>query len=43
LRISNALMRYYLRIEPDELTDEEWAARLMELAYVRKLEEKREY
>jgi hypothetical protein len=39
LRISNAQLRYYMHIsDPDSLTDEEWAARLQELKFIRKEE-----
>lgn len=32
------MLRYYLHIDPDNLTDEEWAARIQELNYIRKEE-----
>jgi len=36
VRISNAQLRYDMHIaDPDSLTDEEWAARLQELKYIR--------
>ena len=41
LRIANAMLRYYLHIaDPDALSDQEWAARLRELEYIRAEEAK---
>lgn len=33
-----AQLRYYMHVEPDGLTDEEFAARWRELEYIRKKE-----
>jgi hypothetical protein len=39
LRISNAMLMYYLHIpNPDSLSDEAWAMRLKELEYIRRKE-----
>jgi len=39
VRISNAQLRYYMHIsDPDSLNDEEWAARLQELKWIREKE-----
>jgi len=39
VRIGNAQLRYYMHIaDPDSLTDEEWAARLQELKWIREKE-----
>jgi hypothetical protein len=36
LRISNAMLRYYLHIpDPDSLSDEDWAMRYKELEFIR--------
>lgn len=34
----NASLIYYMGINPDELTDAEWAARIKELEFIRKKE-----
>ncbi len=36
----NASLIYYMHIDPDTLTDEEWAARVKELEWLRKTEAK---
>jgi len=33
-----AQLRYYMHIEPDDLSDEEFAARYAELVYIRRKE-----
>ncbi|WP_281233506.1 hypothetical protein [Flavobacterium gelatinilyticum] len=38
MRIANAQLRYYMHLNPDDLTDEEWAMRYAELEYLRKSE-----
>ncbi|WP_234111472.1 hypothetical protein [Chryseobacterium sp. R2A-55] len=39
IRVMNAQLRYYFHIpDPDLLSDHEWAARVAELKYIRKLE-----
>ncbi|WP_262509809.1 hypothetical protein [Chryseobacterium oncorhynchi] len=38
LRIFDAQLRYYFHIDPDSLTDQQWAARIAELKYIRKKE-----
>ena len=38
LRIANAMIRYYFHLDPDILSDEEWAMRYNELIWVRKKE-----
>ncbi len=39
MRIANAQLRYYMHIlDPDSLTDEEWAMRLAELRWIREKE-----
>ena len=38
MRIADACLRYYMHIEPDDLNDEEWAARYQELLWIRKTE-----
>ena len=41
MRIANAQLRYYMHVsDPDSLTDEEWAARLRELEWIRYQEAK---
>ena len=41
MRIANAQLRYYMHVsDPDSLTDEEWAARLRELEWIRHQEAK---
>ncbi|MEG0788772.1 MAG: hypothetical protein RR432_01095 [Alistipes sp.] len=35
-----AQLRYYMHVEPDNLTDEEFAARWRELEYIRREEAK---
>jgi hypothetical protein len=41
LRIANAQLRYYLHIaDPDSLSDEDWAARIKELEWIREQEAK---
>lgn len=42
IRVINAQLRYYFNIpDPDELSDEKWAALYAELEFVRTLEAKR--
>lgn len=39
IRILNSQLRYYMHIpDPDSLSDEEWAARVRELEYIRNQE-----
>ncbi|MDR0582259.1 MAG: hypothetical protein LBG31_04765 [Prevotellaceae bacterium] len=41
MRIANAQLRYYLHIaDPDSLSDEDWAARIKELEWIREQEAK---
>ena len=42
MRIMNAQLRYYFHIDPEALTDEEWADRYCELKYIREEEMKRQ-
>lgn len=41
LRKINAQMEYYLKIDPDKLTDEQWAMKYQNLVWVRIEEAKR--
>jgi hypothetical protein len=41
IRKVNALLRYHFKINPDELTDDEWCERYQELKWVLKFEFKR--
>lgn len=34
------MLRYYFHLNPDELTDDEWAARWEELQWIREQEKK---
>ena len=34
------MLRYYFHLDPDQLTDDEWAARWEELQWVREQEKK---
>lgn len=38
MRILDAQLRYYLHLDPDSLTDTEWAMRVNELRYIRRKE-----
>ncbi len=40
VRIGSAMLRYYMHLDPDRLSDEQWAARLNDLHYLRKEEAK---
>lgn len=40
IRKINIQLRYYLRIDPDSLTDKEWADRFQELVWIRQEEAK---
>lgn len=35
MRIVNAQLRYYMHVNPDELSDPEWANMYKELEYIR--------
>ncbi|MDL2290398.1 hypothetical protein LJB95_03240 [Paludibacteraceae bacterium OttesenSCG-928-F17] len=38
VRIIDGQLRYYLHIDPDPLTDDEWAMQVKTLEYIRKQE-----
>ena len=40
MRQTNIGLRYYLKINPDELTLQEWAFRVIELTWIREKEAK---
>ncbi|MGI6341367.1 MAG: hypothetical protein ACOXZ9_10740 [Bacteroidales bacterium] len=40
IRVYDALLRYYMHLNPDSLSDTEWAMRIQELTHIRKEEAK---
>lgn len=41
MRMLDAQLRYHFRLDPDQLDDATWAARVRELEYIRKEEANR--